>query len=125
MYRQVKEVWQIHSKWQDTLEDEPINFNPDFLIEGYEDYIDEAEEDYQYYSSRINIILSIYNLENEYELITGCHSCPEEEKKNNDSVETASLEFRQLIQEMRNKFEADRIRYIKFFFFEYSYFFLF
>jgi RNA-dependent RNA polymerase len=125
MYRQVKEVWQIHSKWQDTLEDEHVNFNPDFLIEGYEDYIDEAEEDYQYYSSRINIILSIYNLENEYELITGCHSCPEEEKKNNDSVETASLEFRQLIQEMRNKFEADRIRYIKFFFFEYSYFFLF
>lgn len=110
MYRQVKEIWEIHSKWQKTKEDEQININPDLLIKGYEDYINEAEEDYQYYASKINTILSIYNLENEYELITGCHSCLEEERQNNDSVETASLELRQLIQEMRKKFEADELR---------------
>lgn len=110
MYRQVKDVWQIHSKWQDKLEEEQVNIDQDFLIEGYEEFIEDTKEDYQYYTSRINTILSIYNLKNEYELITGCHSCAEEEKKNNDSVETALSEFRHLIQEMRSRFAADKLR---------------
>jgi len=110
MYRQVKDVWQIHSKWQDKLEEEQVNIDQDFLVDDYEEFIEDTEEDYQYYTSRINTILSIYNLKNEYELITGCHSCAEEEKKNNDSVETALSEFRHLIQEMRSRFAADKLR---------------
>ncbi|CAF3551139.1 unnamed protein product [Adineta steineri] len=113
MYRQVKDVWKMHLEWQKTFEEQNIIINPDFIIEGYEDYIIEAEEDYKYYTSRINTISSIYNLENEYELITGCHSCAEEERQNNDSVETASLEFRQLTREMRNKFGLDKLYYMK------------
>ncbi|CAF1214667.1 unnamed protein product [Rotaria sordida] len=109
MYRQVKEVWEIHSTYQDKLYDQKININADFLIQGYETYIHEAENEYQYYTSRINTILLTYNLENEYELITGCHSCIEEEKKNNDSVETALLEFRHLVQEMRIRFANDKL----------------
>ncbi|CAF1475388.1 unnamed protein product [Adineta steineri] len=111
MYRQVKDVWKMHLQWQNTFEEQNIIINPDLIIEGYADYIIEAEEDYKYYTSRINTILSIYNLENEYELITGCHSCAEEERQNNDSVETASLEFRYLVQEMRNKFGKDELSY--------------
>ncbi|CAF1301596.1 unnamed protein product [Adineta steineri] len=111
MYRQIKDVLEAHLKWQIIFEEQNIVINPDFIIEGYEDYIIEAEEDYKYYTSRINTILSIYNLENEYELITGCHSCPEEEKRNNDSAETALLEFRYLVQEMRNKFGKDKLSY--------------
>jgi RNA-dependent RNA polymerase len=110
MYRQVKEVWKIHSTWQDKLDEEIININQDFIMRGYKQFIPEAEEDYQYYTSRINTMLSIYNLQNEYELITGCHSCAEEEKKNNDSIETALLEFRHLIQEMRNRFEDENLK---------------
>lgn len=115
MHRQVKDVWKIHSTWQEKLEDEPVNIDQDFLIRGHEKFADGAEEDYHYYSSRINTILSIYDLKNEYELITGCHSCPEEEKKNNDTMETALLEFRHLIKEMRDKF-PDNLRYIEYFF---------
>jgi RNA-dependent RNA polymerase len=110
MYRQVKEVWKLHSTSQDKLEDEPVHIDPNLLISGYEQYISEAEEDYRYYSSRINTILSIYNLQNEYELITGCHSCTEEEKKNNDSAETALLEFRDLCKEMRDRFAEDSLK---------------
>ena len=102
MYRQVKEVWNTHSTWQEQIEEQPVFVNPNLLIEGYEGFISAAKEDYQYYSSRMNTILSIYNLRTEYELITGCHSCVEEEKKNNDSAETALLEFRQLCKEMRD-----------------------
>jgi len=110
MYRQVKDVWEIHSKSQDKSEEEQVNIDQDFLINGHEEFINEAEEDYQYYTSRIETMLSIYNLENEYELITGCHSCVEEEKKNNDSIETASLEFRHLFREMKDRFLADNLR---------------
>jgi RNA-dependent RNA polymerase len=109
MYRQVKEVCQIHSKCQNLSEQEHIHVNQEFIIRGYEEYINEAEADYQYYTLRLNTMLSIYNLDNEYELITGCHSCPEEEKKNNDSAETALLEFRRLVQEMRIRFAANQL----------------
>jgi RNA-dependent RNA polymerase len=110
MYRQVKEVWNIHSTWQEKLEEKPVPVDRNLIIKGYEEYISEAEEDYQYYSLRINTILSIYNLQTEYELITGCHSCAEEEKKNNDSVETALLEFRCLVREMRKRFAQDSLK---------------
>jgi RNA-dependent RNA polymerase len=110
MYRQVKQVWEIHSTCQNKIDEEKIIINQDFLIRGYEDYIDEAKEDYEYYSTRINTMLSIYCLENEYELITGCHSCAEEERQNNDSTETALLEFRQLLQEMRSRFADNELR---------------
>jgi RNA-dependent RNA polymerase len=109
MYRQVKEVWEIHSECQDLSEQKHIHVNQTFIKRGYEAYINEAEDDYQYYTSRMNTMLSIYNLDNEYELITGCHSCPEEEKKNNDSAETALLEFRRLVQEMRIRFAANQL----------------
>lgn len=111
MYRQVKEVWKIHSSWQESLEDEPITINPNFLINGHKQFIKTAEKEYAYYSSRVNLLVSIYNLANEYELISGCHSGPEEEKKNNDSVETASLEFRNLNAEMRERFNAELYNY--------------
>lgn len=110
MYRQVKEIWEIHSTWQQNLEEVSIDIDQNLLIHGYKRFINVAKEDYQYYTSQINTILSIYNLENEYELITGCHSCPEEEKKNSDSVETASLEFRHLIRVMRDRFSEDDLR---------------
>ena len=111
MYRQVKGVCQVHATRQPTSEEQHIPIiNPDFIIRGYEDYINESKDDYQYYATRMDTLLSIYNLEDEYELISGCHSCPEEEKKNNDSVETASLEFRELVHEMRRKFAANELK---------------
>ncbi|CAF3949624.1 unnamed protein product [Rotaria sp. Silwood2] len=113
MYREVRTVWEIHLAEQDKLTDQKINVNKDFLIHGYKKYINQARNEHEYYSSRINTILSTYNLENEYQLITGCHSCIEEEKKNNDSVETALLEFRHLSQEMRIRFASDGLNYIE------------
>jgi len=110
MYRQIKEVWTIHTSWQESLEDEQVTIDPTFLVNGYERYINEAKQEYEYYSSKVNLLVSIYNLQNEYELITGCHSGPEEEKKNNDSVETASLEFHNLNAEMRDRFNAQFLR---------------
>lgn len=110
MYRQAKEVWQIHSSWIKKMEKEQIHVDPQFLIRGYERYLDQADEDYQYYSSRINTILLIYNLTDEYELITEYHSCPVEESKNNDSIETSLLEFRYLLREMRQRFIADQLK---------------
>ena len=110
MYRQVKEVWQIHSTWIDGLDVEQIHLDEQFLIRGHEQYLDQARDAHRYYSTRINMILSMYNLEDEYELITGCHSGPEEEAKNNDSVETALLEFRSLLREMRRRFTADDLK---------------
>ncbi|CAF4655048.1 unnamed protein product [Rotaria sp. Silwood1] len=113
MYRQVKQAWEMHLAEQDKLNNKTINMDKNFLINGYKKYIHQAENEYEYYSSRINTILATYNLENESELITGCHSCIEEEKKNNDSVETALLEFRYLNQEMRARFESDELNYIE------------
>lgn len=110
MYRQVKQVWEIHSKWQEQSEEIFVTIDSDFILDGYERFIEDAKIDYQYYTSRINTILSIYNLQNEFELITGCHSGSEEEKKNNDSVETASLEFRHLMKEMRDRFALDKLK---------------
>jgi RNA-dependent RNA polymerase len=110
MYRQVKEVCKVHATPQDTSEEHIPIINQDFIIPGYEEYINETKDDHEYYTMRMNTILSIYNLENEDELITGCHSCPEEEKKNNDSVETASLEFRELVHEMRRTFAANELK---------------
>ena len=110
MYRQIKNVWEIHSTCLEKLEEQQIPVDENLLVSGYKNYISEAKEDYQYYASRINTILAIYDLSNEYELITGCHSCAEEEKKNNDSVETASLEFRHLVREMRDRFAEDDLK---------------
>lgn len=110
MYRQVKEVWQIHSSWIDGMDTEQVNIEKRFIIEGHQNYLGQAGQDFQYYSTRVNMILAMYNLENEYELITGCHSCIEEETKNNDSVETALLEFRHLLNEMRQRFTRDGLR---------------
>lgn len=110
MYRQIKEVWEIHSMHLDQLEDQRIPIDRKLLIRGYDKYLHEAMIDYQYYSGRINAILTIYNLPNEYELITGCHSCTEEEKKNNDSAETALLEFRHLVREMRDRFSENNLK---------------
>ncbi|UJR36496.1 hypothetical protein I4U23_029217 [Adineta vaga] len=112
MYREAKQVWTLHSDWQEkSCEEQSIDINQDFLLEGYKKYIPQTEQDYQYYSSRMNIMLSTYTLNTEYELITGCHSCPEEERKNNDSVETASLEFRYLLQDMRRRFDSEYLSY--------------
>ena len=110
MYRQIKEVWDIHSTHLNQLEEQQILIDSNLLLRGCERYITDAKVEYQYYTSKINAILTIYNLPNEYELITGCHSCPEEEKKNNDSAETALLEFRHLIREMRNRFAEDNLK---------------
>lgn len=52
----------------------------------------------------------MYNLTDEYELITGCHSHVAEESKNNDTVETSLLELQYLQQEMRERFAADRLK---------------
>lgn len=110
MYRQVKEVWQIHSSWIDDMDTEQINIDARFLMPGYQKYVGQAAEEFQYYSARVNMILGMYNLENEYELISGCHSCVEEEAKNNDSVETALLEFRHLLNEMRRRFTDEGLK---------------
>ena len=110
MYRQVKEVWEMRSTSQDQMEEATVSPDPNLLKTRYERFIPEAEEYYRYYTSRINTILSIYNLQNEYELITGCHSGAEEERQNNDSAETALLEFRHLVQEMRNRFAENSSR---------------
>jgi RNA-dependent RNA polymerase len=109
MYRQVKEVWNIHSTWQEQIEEQSVFVDPNLLIGGYERFVNEAKEDYQYYSSRMNTILSIYNLQTEYELITGCHLCPKEESKNNYSEKTALLEFRELCTEMQDRFAEDSL----------------
>ncbi|CAF3918308.1 unnamed protein product, partial [Rotaria sp. Silwood1] len=109
MYRQIKEVWQIHSSWIKKMETEQIHVDPRFLIPGYQQYVDQADQDYQYYSSKINTIILIYNLADEYELITAYHSCTEVELKNNDSAETSFLEFRCLLREMRQRFAADQL----------------
>ncbi|CAM4866237.1 unnamed protein product [Rotaria socialis] len=111
MFRQVKEVCGIHEKWQDENDDEKIDVNRAFLVKSFKKYITQSEEDYKYYSSRINAILSSYDLKNEYELITGCHSCVQEERQNNDSIETAALEFRQLMKEMRTRFDDGQLNY--------------
>ena len=110
MYRQIKQVWEMHSTHLDQSEDQQVSIDSNFLIGGYQKYRAEAKFDYQYYSDRINAILTVYNLPNEYELITGCHSCVEEEKKNNDSAETALLEFRHLIHEMRGRFSERNLK---------------
>lgn len=110
MYRQVKEVWTTHSKQLETMEEQKVDIDTVFLIDDHRGYIREARKEYEYYSARIDLILSTYNLKNEYELITGCHSCPAEERQNNDSAETASLEFRELLREMRTRFASNRLR---------------
>ncbi|CAF1199655.1 unnamed protein product [Adineta ricciae] len=109
MYRQVKEVWTKHSQKLETMEGQQIPTDAVLLIEGRGAYIIEAKTEYEFYSKRIDLILSTYNLKNEYELITGCHSCPAEERQNNDSAETASLEFRELLREMRTRFASNRL----------------
>jgi len=110
MYRQVKEVWEIHSNWIKMMEEEQIHVDPRFLIAGYEQYENEAAEDYKYYSSKIEMILLAYNLADEYELITEYHSCMKEEPKNNDSVETCQLEFGCLLREMKRRFAANQLK---------------
>jgi RNA-dependent RNA polymerase len=109
MYRQVKVVWNLHSTWQEQIEEQPVFVDSNLLIEGYEEFVSEAKEDYQYYRSRMNTILSVYNLQTEYELITGCNLCPEEESKNNYSAKAALLEFRQLCTEMQDQFGEDSL----------------
>ena len=110
MYRQVKEVWTTHSRKLESMEEQQVPTDAVLLIEDRRDYIAEAKKEYEYYSTRIDLILSTYNLQNEYELITGCHSYPAEERQNNDSAETASLEFRGLVREMRTRFASNRLR---------------
>ncbi|CAF1222986.1 unnamed protein product [Adineta ricciae] len=109
MYRQVKEVWTKHLQKLESMEEQQVPIDTVLLIEGHDAYIPEARKEYEYYSTRIDLIVSTYDLKNEYELITGCHSCPVEEQRNNDSVETASLEFRELLREMRTRFAFNRL----------------
>ncbi|CAF2053186.1 unnamed protein product [Rotaria magnacalcarata] len=111
MFREVKQVCEIHAKWQDENDDNKIDINRDFLVKDFRKYITQSEVDYKYYASRVNAILSSYDLKTEYELITGCHSCVQEERQNSDSIETASLEFRQLMKEMRTRFDDDQLNY--------------
>ena len=61
--------------------------------------------DYQNFFHKMDMILNTYDLENELELITECHSNTPEEVKNNDDVETASKEFRSLRNETQRIFE--------------------
>lgn len=110
LYEQVKEVWEIHSKWIEMMDEKQIQIDPQFLLPKYEQYVTQADYDHQYYSSRMDTILLTYNLVDEYELITGCHSYREEELKNNDSVETSLLEYQRLLQDMRNRFMEDRLK---------------
>lgn len=110
MYRQSKEVWEIHSKWIETMEGRQTRVNPQFLIPGYQQYIDQAAEDYKYYSSNINTILLTYTLNDEYDIMTGCYPYMEEQLKNNDSVEISQIEFRDLVREMTRRFAADKLK---------------
>lgn len=110
MYRQIKEVWQMHSIWVKMLEEGRTLVDPQFLIPGYQRYIEQATNDYKYYSSKINTMLLMYNHADEYELINGCHSSAQEDSKNNDSVKTSLLEFQHLLREMRQRFVADQLK---------------
>ena len=110
MYRQMRDSYNVHISSMEGIEEQhSTTIHPDSLARGFERYLDDANENYRYYCSRMNTMLSIYNLESEYELIAGCHLCAEEERQNNDSVETASLEFRRLLHEMRDRFARDKL----------------
>lgn len=110
MYEQAREVWEIHSEWVEIMNEQQIQVHSNFLVPGYQQYISQATLDYQYYASKIDSILCMYNLIDESELITGCHSHVAEESKNNDAVETSLLEFQYLQQEMRERFATDPLK---------------
>lgn len=110
MYRQVREVCEIHSHWMENEHEDSTRIDGNFVVPGHEKYLQQANKDYSFYKTRMNLILATYNLTNEYELISACHLCSSEEKKNNDSVLTASLDFRLLVKEMQTRFDPENLR---------------
>jgi RNA-dependent RNA polymerase len=110
MYRQIRQVYELHLDWTETDRDDSINLDRNFVVQGYQKFLQQAEDDFRFYTTRMNSILSMYGLTSEYELISGIHLCPDEEKKNNDSVQTATLDYQSLINEMRTKFHQEDLR---------------
>lgn len=114
MYREMKDVFEIHLHTVNNIESKSILVDKTLLVPDHEKYLQQAAEDFRYYVSRMELILAMYNLATEYELITGCHLAAEEEKKNNDGVQTALLDFGSLFNEMRTRFHRDNLRYRKY-----------
>ena len=83
----------------------PFAIDEDFIVDGYQAYVEQAQLEYPEYCEKLNVILNTYDLADETELITGCHFGEVEEAKNNDDVETAGQEFRSLRLETKRIFE--------------------
>ena len=87
-----------------------VRIDQNFVVQGHEKYREPAKNDYFFYVARMNLILGTYNLTSEYELISGYHLCPGEERQNNDSVRTANLDFQLLVEETQARFDQENLR---------------
>ena len=103
LFRDVVETLTIHSSLNETVQ--PVVIDQDFLVDGYKAYLGEAKMECDDYCSKMQAIMSTYDLQHEAELITGCHFSPPEEYQNNDDVETASQEFRSLRMAFKRAFD--------------------
>ena len=86
LFRQMEETVNIHLSTSETIQ--PILMDQDLVVTGYEKYLGDAMLDYQNFVHKMDMILNTYDLENELELIIGCHTNTPEEVKNNESVST-------------------------------------
>ena len=103
LYRDVIETLAIHPSQNDAVQ--PPVIDRDLLVDGYQEYLTEAQRDYTDYCEKIHVIMNTYDLQQEAELITGCHFGIPEEQQNNDDVETASQEFRSLRMHFKRTFD--------------------
>ena len=102
LFRQMSDTVSCHMARQN--EAPSVTIDADLLVNGYQQYVAQAQREYADYCEKMSVILNTYELTDETELITGCHFTVVEEAKNNDDTETASQEFRSLRTETKHIF---------------------
>jgi RNA-dependent RNA polymerase len=105
LFQDVNDLHTYHSSHSTTVQ--PPVIDPDLVIDGYEEYIEQAKIEYSEYCNKMNVIMNTYDLNDETELITGCHFGTPEEPQNNDDSEIANQEFRALRLETKKIFETN------------------
>ncbi len=117
MYRKCKSIlFELNNHSKSEFEADRIELNPSLLVEGYEAYLDEAEDAYLNYRAQIERLMSLFSCKNESELFVGIYMTSSHSQEAKDLYKLGSLELDSLWKHMRKHYfsnfknKDDRLR---------------